>query len=103
MVHQGFPRRWRQPLILEQKPIIWQDFGRKLHRNKRNWTERGERIPSAEISAESRIFRGRGEGHQPIILAIFSRKLSEMENKIGPRGCLASLELLTGNDLNDMR
>ena len=102
MVHQGFPRRWDQPLIFEQKPIIWQDFGRKLHRNKRNWTESGELIPSAVISAESRISRGQG-GHQPIILAIFSRKLSEIENKIGPRGGLASLQLPTGNDLNDMR
>ena len=23
----GFPRRGRQPLILEREPTIWQDFG----------------------------------------------------------------------------
>ena len=31
-----FPRH--QPLILGQKPIIWQDFCRKLHENERNRT-----------------------------------------------------------------
>ena len=30
-----------QPLNLSQKPIIWQDFCRKLHINERNWTEGG--------------------------------------------------------------
>ena len=27
-----------EPLRLEQKPIILQDFCRKMHENKRNWT-----------------------------------------------------------------
>ena len=48
MTDPGFysRRRGRQPLILGQKPIIWQDVHRKLHENERNWTERG-RIPGA--------------------------------------------------------
>ena len=29
----------RQPLILKQKRIIWQDLFRKLRENERNWTE----------------------------------------------------------------
>ena len=37
----------RQPLSLGQKPIIWQDFCRKLHENERNWTARRAFIPSA--------------------------------------------------------
>ena len=35
-------RGWeRQPLSLEQKPIVWQDFFRKLHETERNWTGEG--------------------------------------------------------------
>ena len=40
----GFHRRTgggRQPLRLGRKPIICQDFCRKLHENGRNWTEGG--------------------------------------------------------------
>ena len=40
----GFPRWGGQPLSLDRKPIIWQNFCRKLHENERNWTEsRGAR------------------------------------------------------------
>ena len=35
-----------QPLNLGQKPIICQDFCRKLHENERNWTERGASLAS---------------------------------------------------------
>ena len=45
---QGFPKRGRQPLYLGQKPIIWQDFCRKLHENERNWTERSRNHESPE-------------------------------------------------------
>ena len=38
---QNYPDGGRQRLNLGQKPIIWQDFCRKLHENERNWTERG--------------------------------------------------------------
>ena len=31
----------RQPLNLDQKPIIWQDFCQKLQENDRNWTGEG--------------------------------------------------------------
>ena len=41
VVDPGFPRRGHQPLILEQKPIIWQSFCLKLQENERNWTESG--------------------------------------------------------------
>ena len=30
-----------QPLYFGQKPIIWQDFCRKLRENERNWSKRG--------------------------------------------------------------
>ena len=37
MADPGFPRRGgAQPLSLGQKLIIWQDFCRKLHENKKN-------------------------------------------------------------------
>ena len=38
----GFPRRGGatiKPLCLARKPVIWQDFCRKLHENERNGTE----------------------------------------------------------------
>ena len=41
VVDSGFPRRGRLPPSLGQKPIIWQDFCRKLREIKRNWIERG--------------------------------------------------------------
>ena len=45
MADPQFPKGRRQPVSLEQKPIIWQDFRRKLHENERNWTERGGGVP----------------------------------------------------------
>ena len=47
VVHPGFPRWGRQPMILGQKLIVWQDFCQKLHENERNWTEGEMRIPTA--------------------------------------------------------
>ena len=41
----GFPRQGRQPLSLGQKPIIWQDFCQKLHKNERNWNGGGGARP----------------------------------------------------------
>ena len=41
MVDPGFLRWGRQPLSLSQKPIILQDFSRKVHKNERNQTEGG--------------------------------------------------------------
>ena len=32
--------RGRQPLSLEQKPVILQDFYQKLHEDERNWIKR---------------------------------------------------------------
>ena len=35
------------------QPVIWQNFGRKLHENVRIWTERGARVPSAPLGSAS--------------------------------------------------
>ena len=45
----GFPREWRQPLILEQTPIIWQYFCQKLRENGTNWTEKGAWVSSTPL------------------------------------------------------
>ena len=43
---KDFPDGRRQPLCLDRKPIIWEDFCRKLHGNEINGTEWGH-IPGA--------------------------------------------------------
>ena len=45
----------RQPLRLDQKPIIWQDFSQKLHQNERNWTKRGARVPRTPLDPPMHI------------------------------------------------
>ena len=42
---KDFPdRRGCQPHSLRRKPIIWNAFCRKLHRNEENWANRGVRV-----------------------------------------------------------
>ena len=37
------------------QPIIWQNFGQKLHENERIWSEVGVRVPSAPLTLATNL------------------------------------------------
>ena len=71
----GFPRRGRghQPLSLVKKPIIWQDFCRKLHEMKEIKPRRG--VPDAPLDPPMDIVK------------ISKRKPHQIENILVRRRC----------------
>ena len=63
-----------QSLSMGQKPIIWQDFCRKLHENERNWTKKGRaslassrqwELPNVQRRIKQNLVLFSDVGHHP--------------------------------------